>query len=135
MNHLSDPSLIETVAASEGLEPRELAVRVADGSVVLMRRGPRAVGIGRGLRVKVNVNIGTSDHHSSPEEEVEKAVIAERYGADTISDLSMGESVRETRQRIMDHTAVPPNDSSCLPGCIRTRNRGNNSRLCLCDSS
>jgi phosphomethylpyrimidine synthase len=107
MDHFPHLPAIDAVAAAEGVDPRELARNVADGSAVIMRRGDRAVGIGRGLRVKVNVNIGTSNLSSSPAEEVRKAVIAERYGADTISDLSMGEGVEETRQQILDHTTVP----------------------------
>lgn len=102
-----DRSLIGAVATAEGLDPRTLSRAVATGCVVIMRRRDRVVGIGSGLRTKVNVNIGTSTLHSSPGEEVEKAVIAEKYGADTISDLSMGKNVRETRRRVLEHTRVP----------------------------
>jgi phosphomethylpyrimidine synthase len=58
--------------------------------VVMQRDGKPSVGIGVGLKTKINANIGTSAEVFDPDIEVEKARIAEKYGADTISDLSMG---------------------------------------------
>jgi thiamine biosynthesis protein ThiC len=46
--------------------------------------------IGRNFLVKINANIGNSAVSSSIDEEVEKAVWACRWGADTIMDLSTG---------------------------------------------
>lgn len=46
--------------------------------------------IGRNFLVKINANIGNSAVTSNIEEEVEKAVWACRWGADTIMDLSTG---------------------------------------------
>ncbi len=102
-----DTESIRLVADAEKVDPAVLARHVGDGSVVIMRRGDRCVGIGRGLRIKVNVNIGTSNVRSVPHEEVKKAVVAEHCGADTISDLSMGRDVEETRRLIFSHTSVP----------------------------
>jgi len=95
------------VADAEHIDPADLSRNLADGSVVIMRRNDRYVGIGRNLRIKVNVNIGTSNVHSSPEEEVKKARTAERFGADTLSDLSMCENVREVRSLVFAHTTIP----------------------------
>ncbi len=102
-----DKESIRLVAKAEKVDPTVLARHVGGGSVVIMRRGDRCVGIGRGLRIKVNVNIGTSNVRSVPHEEVKKAVVAEHCGADTISDLSMGRDVEETRRLIFSHTSVP----------------------------
>jgi len=107
MTRLTCTCPIEAIAAAEGVDPEKLAGSVEAGSAVIMRRGDCAVGIGKGLRVKVNVNIGTSNVSSSPDEEVEKAIIAERYGADTLSDLSMGKNIKETRRRILENTKIP----------------------------
>ncbi|MDD1661609.1 MAG: phosphomethylpyrimidine synthase ThiC [Methanomicrobiales archaeon] len=96
-----------TVARTEGIDPSLLLGRVASGSVAIMRRGKVAVGIGKGLRTKVNVNIGTSPLRVRPDEEVEKAVLAEKYGADTLTDLSMGGDIPGIRRRIFEHTALP----------------------------
>lgn len=63
--------------------------------------------IGRNFLVKINANIGNSAVTSSIEEEVEKAVWACRWGADTIMDLSTGENIHETREWIIRNSPVP----------------------------
>jgi len=95
------------VSEKEKISPEIIASRIARGSVVIMSRGRCSVGIGEGLRTKVNVNIGTSSERHDPQEEVRKAKIAERYGADTISDLSMGPDIEGTRKLIFKNTSLP----------------------------
>src|SRR5699024_2110067 len=63
--------------------------------------------IGRNFLVKVNANIGNSVVTSSIEEEVEKAVWAAHWGADTIMDLSTGANIHETREWIIRNSPVP----------------------------
>jgi phosphomethylpyrimidine synthase len=63
--------------------------------------------IGRNFLVKINANIGNSAVSSSIEEEVEKAVWACRWGADTIMDLSTGNNIHETREWIVRNSPVP----------------------------
>ncbi|MCB0344833.1 MAG: phosphomethylpyrimidine synthase ThiC [Bdellovibrionales bacterium] len=63
--------------------------------------------IGRNFLVKINANIGNSAITSSIEEEVEKAVWACRWGADTIMDLSTGKNIHETREWILRNSPVP----------------------------
>jgi phosphomethylpyrimidine synthase len=63
--------------------------------------------IGRNFLVKINANIGNSAVTSSIEEEVEKAVWACRWGADTIMDLSTGKNIHETREWIVRNSPVP----------------------------
>ncbi len=63
--------------------------------------------IGRNFLVKINANIGNSAVSSSIEEEVEKAVWACRWGADTIMDLSTGNNIHETREWIIRNSPVP----------------------------
>ena len=63
--------------------------------------------IGRNFLVKINANIGNSPTTSSIEEEVEKAVWAVRWGADTIMDLSTGDNIHETREWIVRNSPVP----------------------------
>ncbi|MDR1679175.1 MAG: phosphomethylpyrimidine synthase ThiC [Prevotellaceae bacterium] len=63
--------------------------------------------IGRNFLVKINANIGNSPTTSSIEEEVEKAVWAFRWGADTIMDLSTGKNIHETREWIIRNSPVP----------------------------
>ncbi|MFC1608334.1 phosphomethylpyrimidine synthase ThiC [Candidatus Latescibacterota bacterium] len=63
--------------------------------------------IGKNLRIKINANIGTSSDESSIDEEVEKALCAVEYGADTIMDLSTGGDIVATRTKILDQVSVP----------------------------
>lgn len=63
--------------------------------------------IGRNFLVKINANIGNSAVTSSIEEEVEKAVWACRWGADTIMDLSTGKNIHETREWVLRNSPVP----------------------------
>ncbi|KUL31310.1 phosphomethylpyrimidine synthase ThiC [Chlorobium limicola] len=63
--------------------------------------------IGRSFRVKINANIGNSAMGSSIEEEVEKAVWACRWGADTVMDLSTGTNIHQTREWILRNSPVP----------------------------
>ncbi len=63
--------------------------------------------IGKNFRVKINANIGNSALGSSISEEVEKAVWACRWGADTVMDLSTGENIHQTREWILRNSPVP----------------------------
>jgi phosphomethylpyrimidine synthase len=63
--------------------------------------------IGRKFRVKINANIGNSALGSCIEEEVEKAVWACRWGADTVMDLSTGKDIHRTREWILRNSPIP----------------------------
>lgn len=63
--------------------------------------------IGRNFLTKINANIGNSPVDSSIDKEVEKAVWAYRWGADTIMDLSTGENIHQTREWILRNSPVP----------------------------
>ncbi|MFP6663154.1 MAG: phosphomethylpyrimidine synthase ThiC [Deltaproteobacteria bacterium] len=65
------------------------------------------MGIGRYITTKVNANIGASPVSSGIEEEVEKLRWAERFGADTLMDLSTGGDLAACRQTILDHSTIP----------------------------
>jgi phosphomethylpyrimidine synthase len=98
---------MQDISRSEGIDPDELCKRIAEGSVVIMRRGRQCTGIGKGLFTKVNVNLGTSSTKVCIEEEIQKVRIAELFGADTISDLSMGGDINAIRSEIFSHTTLP----------------------------
>ena len=95
------------VARKEGIDPEALRERIAAGSAVIMQRGKRYTGIGKGLSTKVNVNLGTSSARVCLDDEIQKAEIAEAFGADTISDLSMGGDINAIRKEIFSHTTLP----------------------------
>ncbi|MCK9440351.1 MAG: phosphomethylpyrimidine synthase ThiC [Methanothrix sp.] len=100
--------VIDEVAKTEGVKPDFLRRQIASGRVaVMLRDGKPSLGIGEGLKTKINANIGTSAAVFDQDIEVEKARIAEKYGADTITDLSMGGNIDEIRQRILEETTAP----------------------------
>jgi phosphomethylpyrimidine synthase len=98
---------MQDIARSEGIDPGELCKNIAAGNAVIMRREDSCTGIGKGLLTKVNVNLGTSSTRVCVDEEIQKAVIAETFGADTISDLSMGGDIYAIRKEIFSHTTLP----------------------------
>ncbi|MEX0702319.1 MAG: phosphomethylpyrimidine synthase ThiC [Planctomycetales bacterium] len=63
--------------------------------------------IGRASRTKINANMGASPVSSGTDEEVEKLRWAERWGADTVMDLSTGGDLDECREAIIRHSTVP----------------------------
>lgn len=98
---------MDDVAKTEGVDLMDLLSSIAQGSAVIMCRDGKSVGIGKGLKTKVNANIGTSSLKIDPDEEVRKAILAEKYGADTLTDLSMGGDISEIRKMIFENTTIP----------------------------
>ena len=98
---------MKRVAGTEGMEPEHLCHQIAEGSSVIMQRGDWLTGIGGGLSTKVNVNLGTSTGKVNLQDEILKARIAEEFGADTISDLSMGGDINAIRGEIFSCTTLP----------------------------
>ncbi|MEM3580045.1 MAG: phosphomethylpyrimidine synthase [Candidatus Bathyarchaeia archaeon] len=99
------------VAEDEGESPQALCQRIAQGTVIITRNIKREnvhpVGIGKGLRTKVNANIGTSPDLCNLNLEIEKAKVAVKYGADTIMDLSTAGDLDEIRRAIIKAVNVP----------------------------
>ena len=102
---------MEKSAASEGVSAEIIRLGLADGNIVitqnLRHRTIAPLAIGKGLRTKVNANIGTSKEHMNVEEELEKVRVAIEAGADTIMDLSTGSAIDETRQAVIKASTVP----------------------------
>jgi phosphomethylpyrimidine synthase len=63
--------------------------------------------IGRAGLTKINANMGASPVSSGTDEEVEKLHWAERWGADTVMDLSTGGDLDATREAIIRNARVP----------------------------
>ena len=63
--------------------------------------------IGRASKTKINANMGASPISSGTDEEVEKLKWAERWGADTVMDLSTGGDLDACRQAIIRNSSVP----------------------------
>jgi len=99
------------VAKDEGESLQTIRRRIAEGTVIITRNVRREnvhpIGIGKGLRIKVNANIGTSPDMCDLDMEIKKAKIAVKYGADTIMDLSTGGNLDEIRGSILKAVTVP----------------------------
>jgi phosphomethylpyrimidine synthase len=97
------------VAEDEGLAPELIRERVSTGEIVIPRNIHhefRAIGVGKGLRTKVNSNIGASNFHQFLEEEIEKLFTSVRYGADSVMDLSTGTDLDKIRVELVSRCSV-----------------------------
>lgn len=100
---------MEHVAKDEGLEPEFVRRGVASGRIVIPvspYRKAKPVGIGKGLKTKVNASIGTSSDIVDIDMEIEKARVAESTGADTLMELSTGGDFYDIRKRVIDATTL-----------------------------
>jgi len=101
---------IRKIADVEGISPQKVLNRVATGKIVIpcnVNRDTSPLGVGKGLRTKINANVGSSPEWEDLEEEVKKANLAVEYGAHTVMDLSTGPKFRQVRRAIMEATQVP----------------------------
>ncbi len=103
---------MKITAEQEGVTPEYIRKNLAEGSVVipynrkhLSLKSPCA--IGKGLRTKVNANIGTSSEYVNLDEELEKLKVALEAKADTIMDLSTGGDIDKIRKAIIKNSPVP----------------------------
>lgn len=100
---------MKAVAKAENKTPQFILRGIADGRIVIPRspyRYTKPVGIGKGLRTKVNASIGTSSDIVDVDMEVHKARVAEATGADTLMELSTGGDFREIRSRVIEATTL-----------------------------
>ena len=100
---------MKLVAEAERIDAELLRDRIAAGEIVIpknIKHDVQPVGIGKGLRTKVNANIGTSSDFVDIDFEVKKARMAVDVGADTIMDLSTAGDLGEIRRTIMKEVPV-----------------------------
>ena len=98
------------VARQEGLDAELIRGRVEQGQIVILtgrHREKRVVGIGKGLRTKVNASIGTSSDVCDLAHERRKARIAEDTGADTLMELSAAGDLDEIRRQVLAEVSLP----------------------------
>lgn len=102
---------MEKCASAENIPAEAVRQGLAEGTTVITQnvkhRNIPPLAIGKGLRTKVNANVGTSGDHNNIEEELEKVHAAIEAGADTIMDLSTGQGIDETRKAVMKASTVP----------------------------
>ncbi|SLM30258.1 Phosphomethylpyrimidine synthase [Desulfamplus magnetovallimortis] len=102
---------MKQVAQDENVESETIRQRIAKGEIVIpnnpLRKSQKAVGIGKGLRTKVNVSIGTSSDICSIDAEVRKAIAAQEEGADTLMELSADGDMDAIRREVLKAVSLP----------------------------
>jgi len=115
---------LEEIAGVESVAAEDLGRLVAEGSAVIpanpAHRGLRPRGIGRGLRVKVNANLGTSPAQSDLQTELEKLAVALEAGTDTVMDLSTGGDLDAVRAAILERCPLPLGTVPLYEAVVRT---------------
>jgi len=102
---------LKRAARSEGVQLQALQEGIARGEISLVKnlkhRKIKPLAIGKGLRTKINANLGTSKDHQNLKEELNKMKVAIACGADTIMDLSTGGDLNKIRKAILKESPVP----------------------------
>ena len=92
------------VAKQENIDVNKLARLIDLGKVVIPKNingHSKPCGIGEGLKTKINANIGSSSKIDDIELEINKAKLAQEYGADALMDLSTGSDLKLFRKKII----------------------------------
>ncbi|GHV50116.1 phosphomethylpyrimidine synthase 2 [Synergistales bacterium] len=96
---------MEIAARKEGVSAEYIRAGVAEGTIVIPknknRRRSNICAIGKGLSVKVNALIGTSNDRAQRDMEAGKLRIAEEAGCDSFMDLSTGGDIDEMRRQTL----------------------------------
>lgn len=101
---------MRTVAQQEDVSEEFIRAGVAEGTIAICANKnhknliPR--GVGQGLKVKVNANIGTSSSFPDIEPELVKLKAAVDAGADAVMDLSTGNNITASRRAIIENSTV-----------------------------
>jgi len=105
---------MEIVANKEQVDLEFIRRGIEKGRIIIPKSNRREldspIGIGKGLLIKINANIGSSKTVCNIEEELEKAKIAVKFGADTVMDLSTGvteSNIQTIRKHILNEIKIP----------------------------
>ena len=107
------PEMKRVAEREPHLTAEQVRSEVAAGRMIIpantqhLRHALEPMCIGRASKTKINANMGASPVSSSTDEEIEKLKWAERWGADTVMDLSTGGNIDQCRQAIIDNSRVP----------------------------
>lgn len=101
---------MRTVAQQEGVSEEFIRAGVAEGTIAICcnvnHKNLIPRGVGQGLKVKVNANIGTSSSFPNIEPELVKLKAAVDAGADAVMDLSTGNNITASRRAIIENSTV-----------------------------
>ncbi|MCX7793870.1 MAG: phosphomethylpyrimidine synthase ThiC [Thermodesulfovibrionales bacterium] len=100
---------VREAALLENVTPEYISMGIADGTIAIVRNinhPIKPLAIGKGLRTKINANIGTSKDRININEEVEKLHVIVKYGADAVMDLSTGGPIKELRRALIKESPI-----------------------------
>ena len=104
-------SQVKYIAQQEDVSEEFIQQYVAEGKIIIPANVNHVNlvphGIGKGLTIKVNANIGTSSDYGTTDSELEKLHTAIHFGADAVMDLSTGGDITATRQVIIAASTLP----------------------------
>lgn len=104
-------SQMKYIAQQEDVSEEFIQQYVAEGKIIIPANVNHVNlvphGIGKGLTIKVNANIGTSSDYGTTDSELEKLHTAIHFGADAVMDLSTGGDITATRQVIIAASTLP----------------------------
>lgn len=119
---------MEAVARAEGVSVDDIAKGVAEGTIVITRNARHTsitpLGVGKGLRTKINANIGTSKERMSIDGEIEKLKAAVAAGADAVMDLSTGGPITGIRREILKQSTVSIGTVPIYQAAVETVEQG-----------
>jgi len=102
---------MKSAALREGVEPEQIRSLIEEGAAVITKNPLHAsiegLAVGRGLKTKVNANIGSSEDRADTAEEIDKLRAAVDAGADAIMDLSTGGEINSIRRAVLEESPVP----------------------------
>ncbi|MEM6854998.1 MAG: phosphomethylpyrimidine synthase ThiC, partial [Planctomycetota bacterium] len=107
------PQMQRVAEREPHLSPEQVRDEVAAGRMVIpanvnhLQYKLDPMCIGRASKTKINANMGASPVSSSTDEEVEKLQWAEKWGADTVMDLSTGGDLDATREALIQNSTTP----------------------------
>jgi phosphomethylpyrimidine synthase len=114
---------MKAIAKKENVPEDFIRRGVANGRIIIpsnINREVKPVGIGEGLRTKVNATIGTSTDIIDLKMEEEKAKIAIQNKADTLMELSVGGNLDKIRKRILEISQIPVGSVPVYQAAIET---------------
>lgn len=116
---------MQKVAFQEKIEAEKIRDLVARGRVVIPanknHRNLNPVGIGQGLRTKVNANLGTSPTFPDWKNEIEKLKISLTCEVDAVMDLSTGGEIKTCRREIIAQSPVPVGTVPIYEAAVKAR--------------
>jgi phosphomethylpyrimidine synthase len=114
---------MKIVSEKENVDVKKLIKKVADGKIVIpaskLHKNLIPVGIGEGLTVKVNANIGSSPDRADLDYELKKLRVCIDSKSDTVMDLSTGGDIDKIRHEIIKNSnnpvgTVPVYQAACI---------------------